>query len=202
MSETKHAGKTIPLPVIKRNGVELQFVEETFGKKSPNVGHKFPCPPITQANWDIASVWLGIEWLVGVGQRVARRIAADIYLDEANWDGQTVDGEGKITGGQFVLERAMHDYEEFTAGVATLGDLADAISQIQDQMSLLVDDEGFAVDEKDAPLNPERYVELTEQMKDLQKKIRPIKQQYAAITAKYKERAEKRKAKEEKSTTK
>jgi hypothetical protein len=204
---SEHATKQHPtLPVIKRNDVELTFIDEVFGKKSPNAGRKFPCPPINQANWDVVSKWLGIEWLVSVAQRAARKIAADIYLDEANWSNLEVVKEGKdagkIIGGTFLLENAIRDLEEFTAGVATLGDLADAISQIQDQMSLLVDDEGFAVDDKDAPLNPERYVELTEQMKDLQKKIRPIKQQYAAITAKYKERAEKRKLKEQASETK
>lgn len=173
---------------VVRNGVTKNMVLGTFGKKSDLAGTQFPYPVISPETFDQDEIWIGVSDMCSSLTTWLRRVFADIY----------VDCRDEKTG---IFNRAQWDLDaaDFTAGVAKMSDIKEALEELFEKQSLIVADDNFGaeVDIKDengetkSVKTPEAQ-ELEAQMRTNNDKIKPLKAQLAAITAKYAERAEKR----------
>lgn len=177
-----------PPPVITRNGSDKTLKEFVFGKKSNFSGHKFFAPETSVADLSKDLPWYSENWVVDMVNRVSKKVFGDIYIDMLDTD------EYKASG-KFPWDQWKKDAEDFTAGVAKLGDLLEEIDELQGIQQTLAQDPKFELDADDNP-TPD-YTRIAEQMKEIAKKIKPLRNQVAAIKAKYQERADKREAKKQ-----
>ena len=166
-------------PVIVRNGVQLTFVEQTFGKRSTNnAGMKFFTPVGTLENMTAFTTWYGVEDVLNGLNKITRQIFAGIFTDNLNEE------TGEFNEAQWYLDAA-----DFSAGVEKLSDIEDQLDNLQD-IQLQLSDELGNVPEEDEKLR------LT--IKENNVKIRALKVAREEIKTKYEARAAKRKTKEEK----
>lgn len=167
-------------PTISRNGVDKLFVQDQFGKNSPNAGVKFFKPEVTIATLSDDLKWIGDSYTVSVLNRSLRRNFAEMALD--NVDDST---------GVFNADQWNKDAMTFDEGSQSLSDLNQEIDDLQGKMSLLALDENFgAVDTTTGAPTPEA-ISVNTQIATISKQLQPlralrqkIKTEYAARIAK------------------
>lgn len=180
-------------PKVTRNNVTLNLTPEKFGKTSPNKGQEFWALQANETNWDKVVEFVGRPIIMANTTRFLRRVGIDIFSDEKNKQDGVVQWESILS-----------DWAEFDTGGATLKDLMEEISQLQDQAAEITDtmeEEGVYDDNGDVKANKQnRFNELSLELKDLTNKIRPLKKEIKRIQDKYAVIAEKRKASKEAKT--
>jgi hypothetical protein len=183
-----HYTKENPPVVGPRNGVCLPLSEETFGKTSPLKGQKFWAISPTANNFDDVVKFISEPTAAAIIGRFLRRVGIDIFTDEKN----------KNTDGTINWSSVVGDWQEFDTGGATLHDLEEQISELQDEglaIGDLIDSEGLQSDDGSVEEGKQdRYNELTANLKEIGNKIRPLKRQHKIITDKYAAIAAKRQA--------
>ena len=157
---------------------------------SPNKGKSFWTPEAEAGKTEEFFQWVGTDVVLNLTVRNLRKVFGEIATDSNNLN----------TDGSANWELMLKDWSDFTAGVAKLSDLEEQISELQDQISVIVFDEKMAVGDNGQPEFPEDYIRLSEQAKVLNQKIRPLKSQHKAISEKYAARAAARAAKAEASS--
>ena len=197
-------------PKVTRNEVGIVLAPQKFGKTSPNKGQEFWSPEVNSANQSGMLKFIGDNIVNATLTRMLRRVGIEISTAPKN----------KNEDGSFNWESALEDWASFDTGGATLSDLNEDISLLQDQAAEVTDqmEEGSAAVGNEGevgyipaygpcyddngeviPAMQERFNELSSQLKDLTTKIRPLKKEIKRIQEKYQVIAEKRAAtKEEK----
>lgn len=187
MSDTKteHAHKWV-MPPIERNGVTKTLSKMTFGKLSLSKGLSFYGPEFSQATWESDSKWVGLEWIVSVLNKRARKDFADIFQLHYYDD----DGNPREV---FPLEAYIQDCKDFTEGEAKLADLREDYDELVAQQQELAQSEAMSSLNEDGTFS-DAMDEAIEKIKALAPKINGLKAQMKAISDRYQDRAEKRKA--------
>lgn len=177
-------------PVIVRNNIPKEFVEDQIGKKSKNyAGVKFFTPKVTEESLATDMDWIGKGEVARTLTKVLRPIFADIHID--NLDKNT---------GLLNMQSWEVDAGKFTAGVAKLSDIEEELDDLQARQQTIVLSENFGAEEEVDVNGEKRMVktapaqELETQMKEIADLIRPLRIERAKIMAEYADRAEKRKA--------
>lgn len=167
-------------PTISRNGVDKLFVQDQFGKNSPNAGVKFFKPEVTIATLIDDLKWIGDSYTVSVLNRSLRRNFAEMALD--NVDEST---------GVFNADQWNKDAITFDEGSQSLSDLNQEIDDLQGKMSLLALDPNFGDTDNTTGTPTPEAISVNTQIATISKQLQPlralrqkIKTEYAARIAK------------------
>lgn len=167
-------------PTISRNGVDKLFVQDQFGKNSPNAGVKFFKPEVTIATLVDDLKWIGDSFTVSVLNRSLRRNFAEMALDNVD-----------ETTGVFNADQWNKDAITFDEGSQSLSDLTQEIDDLQGKMSLLALDDNFGATDTTTGTPTPEAISVNTQIATISKQLQPlralrqkIKTEYAARIAK------------------
>lgn len=164
--------KTVLIPSLTRNEAVVQFVADTFGKRSNMKGKTFfRLPDATTENWSLLSQFVGQQAVMDVFTVEFRKVAMDLF--SSNIDEKT---------GEFDEEGWLADWQELSVERVTLGDLDEKLEALYDQQSALMDE-----------TDDDKFLENAPKLRSLSAEVKGLKAEKEKITAKYQARSEKRK---------
>ena len=172
---------------IERNGVSKVLSKQQFGKLSKSKGITFFTPDFWEVSWETDLTWMGIEWVISVLNKRARKDFQDIFTYHYYDDNEQVRPV-------FPLEEYIKDCQEFTEGEAKLADL------IEDKDELVAMQQEYALValQDDAVGEDGQYTEDTKatlaKTLELAPKIKALTKQIVALQNKYADRVQKRQA--------
>lgn len=165
--------KTVLIPVLTRNEISVQFIADTFGKRSANKGKTFfRLPDATADNWSSLTTFVGMQAVWDVFTVEFRKVAMDLM--SSNIDEKT---------GEFDEESWLADWQELSVERVTLSDLDEKLEGLYDQQSVLMEE-----------TDDDKFLENAPKLRALSSEVKALKAKKEEITAKYQARSEKRKA--------